>query len=156
MNSVSKKALEQQLIIAARMYGISTTLFRNAVANTLDVNDTDMQCLGLLYFKRVATPTELSTHTGISSGATTAMLNRLESAKLIKRKPNPNDRRGTLIEVDKNSAKIIGGLFADTRIAQNELVASYTEKELRLLSDFFERFTEVWEQGRQKLNDPDA
>lgn len=151
MNKSSKKALEQQVIIRARMYGISTTLFRNAVGSRLGVNDTDMQCLGLLFFKGIATPTELSKYTGISSGATTAMLDRLEHAKLIQRKPNPKDRRGILIQVDESSIKTIGPLFTDTRLAQDELVASYTEKELQLIADFFEKFTAIWDEGREKL-----
>lgn len=151
MNKSSKKALEQQVIISARKYGISSTLFRNAVGSRLGVNDTDMQCLGLLFFKGVATPTELSKYTGISSGATTAMLDRLEHAKLIQRKPNPKDRRGVLIQVDESSINTVGPLFADTRLAQNKLVASYTEAELQIIADFFEKFTAVWDEGREKL-----
>lgn len=151
MRKPSKKNLEQQVIINARLYGISTTLFRNAVASRLGVNDTDMQCLGLLFFKGVSTPTELSKYTGISSGATTAMLDRLEHAKLIQRKPNPKDRRGVMIQVDGSSIKTVGPMFTDTRLAQDELVASYTENELLIIADFFEKFTAIWEEGRQKL-----
>jgi DNA-binding MarR family transcriptional regulator len=137
--------------VGAREYGVSTTLFRNAVGDKLGVNDTDMQCLALLFFKGMSTPTELSKYTGISTGATTAMLDRLEKAKLIKRKPNPNDRRGILIEVDKSSVKTVGPMFADTRVAQDKLVASYSEKELQVISDFFKRFTDIWDDGREKL-----
>lgn len=151
MHKPSKQALEQRVIIGSRMYGISTTLFRNAVGSKLGLNDTDMQCLGLLFFKGVSTPTELSKYTGISSGATTAMLDRLEQAKLIRRKPNPKDRRGVLIQVDESSVKTVGPLFTDTRVAQDKLVASYTESELRIIADFFEKFTAVWDEGREKL-----
>jgi len=148
---MTKKDLEKQVIMAVREYGISTVLFRNAVGEKLGVNVTDMECLALLFFKGIATPTELSEYTGLSSGATTAMLDRLEKAKLIKRQPNPNDRRGTLIVVEKDSQKKVGPLFATTRIAQDELLASYSEKELEILLDFFEKFTEIWDQGRKRL-----
>lgn len=151
MNKLTKKELEQQVIIGARQYGISTTLFRNAVGDKLGVNDTDMQCLALLFFKGMSTPTELSKYTGISSGATTAMLDRLEKAKLIKRKPNLNDRRGVLIEVKKSSVKTVGPMFAGTRKAQDKMVASYSKKELQVISDFFKRFTDIWDSGREKL-----
>lgn len=151
MSKLTKSELVHTVIMAARENGIATTLFRNAVGDKIGVNVTDMECLGLLFFKGIATPTELSKYTGLSSGATTAMLDRLEKAKLIKRQPNPNDRRGTLIEVDKGSVKTVGPLFAGTRQAQNQLVASYSVEELRVIADFFQRFTEVWEQGRQQL-----
>jgi DNA-binding MarR family transcriptional regulator len=151
MAKLSKQELEHAVIMGAREYGISTTLFRNAVGNKLGVNVTDMECLALLFFKGLSTPTELAQYTGLSSGATTAMLDRLEKAKLIKRQPNPKDRRGVIITVEKSSVKTIGPLFADTRQAQNELVASYSERELEVIADFFKRFTEIWEQGRQKI-----
>lgn len=143
--------LEHQVVMGAREYGISTVLFRNAVAVKLGVNVTDMECLALLFFKAVATPTELSRYTGLSSGATTAMLDRLEKAKLIMRQPNPNDRRGVLIVVEKSSVKTVGPMFADTRQAQDALVASYSDTELQLIADFFNRFTAIWEQGRHQL-----
>ncbi len=151
MSPLSKKELERQVILGAREYGISTVLFRNAVGSQLGVNVTDMECLALLFFKGIATPTELSRYTGLSSGATTAMLDRLERAKLIKRSPNPKDRRGTLIAPLKSSIKTVGPMFASTRVAQDKLVASYTEKELEIIADFLQRFTTIWEDGRAEL-----
>jgi DNA-binding MarR family transcriptional regulator len=151
MSKITKKNLEQQVVMGARKYGISTTLFRNAVGSKLGINDTDMQCLGLLFFRGVVTPTELSKYTGISSGATTAMLDRLEHAKLLQRTPNPNDRRGVLIQVNKKSIKTVGPLFAGTRVAQDKLVSSYSETELEIIADFFTRFTAIWDEGREKL-----
>lgn len=146
-----KQALEHQVKMGARAYGISMTLFRNAVGEKLGVNVTDMECLALLFFKGIATPTELSKYTGLSSGATTAMLDRLEKAKLIQRQPNPNDRRGTLITVDKSSVQTVGPMFAGAREAQDTLVASYSEQELNIIADFFEKFTAIWEQCRENL-----
>jgi DNA-binding MarR family transcriptional regulator len=105
MKKLTKKDLEKQVILGAREYGISSVLFRNAIGSKLGVNVTDMECLGLLFFKGIATPTELSRYTGLTSGSTTAMLDRLGKAGLIERKPNPNDRRGTLIVIRQNVIK---------------------------------------------------
>jgi DNA-binding MarR family transcriptional regulator len=117
----------------------------------LGVNVTDMECLGLLFYKGIATPSELARHTGLTSGATTAMLDRLEKSGLIERRPNPNDRRGTLIVLLDSGKEKVGPWFASARQAQNELVSSYTENELKVLSDFFERSTKMWEDERGKL-----
>ena len=152
MDASSKKDTEQAVIRAAREYGISTTLFRNAVGGKIGVNVTDMECLGLLFFKGIATPSELSEYTGLTSGATTAMLNRMEKAGLIIRKPNPNDRRGVLIEVNKSSVQSVGPMFAEVREGQSQLTASYTSEELSVIKDFLERYTALWEQSRKKLN----
>ena len=148
---MAKKDLVEKVILGARQYGISNVLFRNAVGERLGLNVTDMECLGLLFHKEIATPSELARHTGLTSGATTAMLDRLENSGLIERRPNPSDRRGTLIVLLDSGKKKVGPWFASARQAQDELVSSYTESELNVLADFFEKSTRMWEEERRKL-----
>ncbi|MCB9111987.1 MAG: MarR family transcriptional regulator [Anaerolineales bacterium] len=137
--------------MAVRDYGVHLTLFRNAMDEWAGLNTTDMECLRLLFFKGVATPSELAKHTGLTSGATTAMLDRLEKAGLIERQPNPNDRRGTLIVPEKSSSEKVASWFESARKAQDELISSYSEEELEIIADVFERFTKLWDQEREKL-----
>ncbi len=137
--------------VAAREYGIQMTLYRNLIFEKLGVNVTDMECLGFLFTRRVASPSELARYTGLSSGATTAMLDRLEKGGFIERRPNPDDRRGTLIVLAKSGAEKVAPLYAPVGAAQDELVSSYSEKELQLIADFFEQYAKVWEQVREKL-----
>ena len=151
MPKQTKKEMVDKVILGARQYGISNVLFRNLVGERLGVNVTDMECLGLLFHKGIATPSELARHTGLSSGATTAMLDRLEKSGLIERHPNPNDRRGTLIVLVKLGAERVDPWFSSIRQAQNELVSSYSAEELGVISDFFERSTKMWEEEREKL-----
>jgi DNA-binding MarR family transcriptional regulator len=151
MPKQTKAELVDKVILGARQDGISSVLFRNLVGERLDVNVTDMECLGLLFHKGIATPSELARHTGLSSGATTAMLDRLEQSGLIERRPNPDDRRGILIVLVKSGAKKVGAWFSSVRRAQNELVSSYSEEELQVLSDFFERSAKMWVAEREKL-----
>jgi DNA-binding MarR family transcriptional regulator len=151
MPKQTKTELVDKVILGARQYGISNVLFRNLVGERLGVNVTDMECLGLLFHKGIATPSELARHTGLSSGATTAMLDRLEKSGLIERRPNPQDRRGTLIIPAKSGAEGVGPWFSSVRQAQNELVSSYSAEELQVISDFFERSAKMWEEEREKL-----
>jgi len=148
---MAKKDWVEKVILGARQYGISNVLFRNMVGERLGVNVTDMECLGLLFHKGIATPSELARHTGLTSGAATAMLDRLEKSGLIERRPNPDDRRGTLIVLLESGKGKVGPWFASARQAQNELISSYTEQELQVLSDFFEKSTKMWEEERGKL-----
>jgi DNA-binding MarR family transcriptional regulator len=115
------------------------------------INATDMECLRLLFLKDVATPSELARHTGLTSGATTAMLDRLEQAGLIERRPNPEDRRGTLITPAKSSDERVASWFESARKAQDELISSYSESELEIISDVFERFVKLWDDERKKV-----
>jgi DNA-binding MarR family transcriptional regulator len=136
----TKQELEKQVFIAARDFGISQVLFRNALARKLNLNVTDSECFSLLSIKGTSTPTELARYTGLTTGSTTAMLDRLERANLIKRKPNPNDRRGVLIEINKQSAELFQPLVAGIQKAHRKLIAGYTEKELETIADFLTRF----------------
>lgn len=146
-----KKELQDRALIAVRDYGVHLTLFRNSVDAWAGFNATDMECLRLLFQEGTATPSKLSRHTGLTSGATTAMLDRLEKAGLIERKPNPNDRRGTLIVPQKSSMERIASWFESARKAQHELISSYSESELEIICDVFERFTKLWDHEREKL-----
>ena len=151
MTNSTKADLQKRALMAVRDYGVHLTLFRNAMDEWAGLNTTDMECLRLLFFKGVATPSELAKHTGLTSGATTAMLDRLEKAGLIERQPNPNDRRGTLIVPEKSSSEKVASWFESARKAQDELIASYSEGELEIIADVFERFTKLWDQEREKL-----
>lgn len=147
----SKTELKKRAFMAVRDYGVNLKLFQNAVDEKAGLNTTDTECLRLLFQKGTATPTEIAKHTGLTSGATTAMLDRLENAKLIERKSNPADRRGTLITPAKSAAEKVAAWFQPARNALDELIASYSAEELEIISGIFERFAKLWDDERGKL-----
>ena len=151
MANYTKTELKKRALSAVREYGVNLTQFRNAMSESAGLNVTDMECLRLLFQKGIATPSELARHTGLTSGAATAMLDRLEKAGLIERRPNPNDRRGTLIAPQKTSAEKMVSLFESARKAQDQLISSYSESDLEIIADVFERFAKLWDQEREKL-----
>ena len=147
----TKAELKKRALIAVAEYGAHLTMFRNAMSEWAGLNITDMECLRLLFQKGIATPSELARFTGLTSGATTAMLDRLEKAGLIERRPNPDDRRGTLIAPTKSGNEKVASWFQAARKAQDELISSYSEGELEIISDVFERFVKLWDGEREKL-----
>jgi DNA-binding MarR family transcriptional regulator len=151
MTELTKTELKQRALMAVRDYGVNLTQFRNAMSEWAGLNATDMECLRLLFQKGIATPSELARHTGLTSGATTAMLDRLEKAGLIERRPNPNDRRGTLITPEKSASEQMASWFESARHAQDELVSSYSESELKIIVDVFQRFAVLWDDERRKI-----
>ena len=151
MAKSAKTDLKKRALLGVAEYAVHMTRFRNAMSERMGFNVTDMECLRLLYLKGIATPSELGRYTGLTSGATTAMLDRLEKAGMIERRPNPDDRRGTLIAPVQSGAEQVASWFASARKAQDELMSSYSEKELEIISDVFERFAKLWEQEREKI-----
>ncbi len=124
MKRSTKTDLKKRALMAMVEYGISLTQFRNAMSERMGFNVTDMECLRLLFLKGISTPSELARQTGLTSGATTAMLDRLEKAGFIERRPNPDDRRGTLIAPAKSGAERVASWFESAR--RGERAASST------------------------------
>jgi DNA-binding MarR family transcriptional regulator len=151
LKTLSKRDLATRVIHGAREYSIGTVLFHQAVGQLLGVNVTDMKCLDIMTLKGSASPSELAEHTGLSTGATTAMLDRLENAKLIERRPHPTDRRATLVVLSQEAMRKLPAVFESLAKAMETLVLGYSEKELEVLVDFFAKVDVLWKEEREKL-----
>lgn len=138
---MKRNDLKQKVFNAARDQGVNSVLFRNAIGRKLDLSSTDFECLSLLAIKGISTPKELAHYTGLTTGSTTAMLDRLEKRKFIKRRNNPNDRRGVIIEINKDYSEKAAPLVAGVQKLHNELIDSYSDQELETIADFLIRFT---------------
>jgi DNA-binding MarR family transcriptional regulator len=145
--------LKSQVVVDSRENGISYTLLRNAIGKKLGLNSSDFEGLDLIFYRGTTTPSELSKYTGLSSGSTTVMIDRLERAGLVNRQNNPNDRRGVLVVIDKQAVCKIGPLFASVRVAQNKLLASYSTRELEILSDYYKKSAALFEKERKSVLD---
>jgi DNA-binding MarR family transcriptional regulator len=150
MTLENNSGLKQQVIIDNRENGISYTLFRNAIGKKLGLNTTDFEGLDLIFYRGTTTPSELSKYTGLSSGSTTAMIDRLEKSGLVERQNNPDDRRGILVVINKLAALKVRPLFTSARVSQNKLLDRYSRQELAILSDYFTRSAAMFEEERQR------
>ena len=146
-----KRELVTQVIRDAREYSIGMVSFHQAVGRILGLNVTDMKCLDVMTMKGSATPSQLAEQTGLSSGATTAMIDRLEKAGLVERHPHPNDRRGTVLLLTKQAMQKLPLLFESLGNAMLVLISGYSQRELAVLADFFARASVLWQDEREKL-----
>lgn len=139
---VKENKLKQEALYAAAQNGINSMLFRNAMAKKLDLSLTESLCLTLLGIGLASTPSEIAKYIGLSTGSTTTLLDRLEKMRFIKRKSNPKDRRGILIEFDDEYSKRSHELVAGIQKSHKELINTYTDEELKVVIDFLNKFTE--------------
>ncbi|WIB77743.1 MarR family transcriptional regulator [Curtobacterium sp. MCPF17_002] len=63
------------------------------------VHENALRALVLVRDTGYSTPTEVAGFLGLTSGAVTNMIDRMTSAELLERAPNPNDRRGSLLRL---------------------------------------------------------
>ncbi|MFS8131259.1 MAG: MarR family winged helix-turn-helix transcriptional regulator [Candidatus Dojkabacteria bacterium] len=137
----TNQELKFKTLMATRDNGITSMLFRNAMARKLDLSLTESLCLTLLGIGKVSTPSEISKYTGLTTGATTTMLDRLEKKCFITRKSNLNDRRGVIIEINGQYSKAASSMVIGVQKAHKELIDSYSDRELEVITDFLEKFT---------------
>jgi len=133
------KALNETL----RKVGAQSVLISDLVATRVGLNSTDLECLDLLYLAGVTTAGALARHTGLTSGATTAVIDRLERAGFVRRRRDANDRRCVLVEVLPSSAGRIQPLYAllASRLAQ--LNKQFDDRELAVVVDYLSRALEA-------------
>lgn len=87
-------------------FGRYTEMMKNYAAKQLGLHPSDLSCLGYMFSAgKPVSPKQIITHLEMSSGTGTALIDRLEAAGYIKRVPNPDDRRGVLIVLDKERAE---------------------------------------------------
>lgn len=147
-----KEVAELKALSAAREYGIGTIFFRNTLAKRIGVNLTESLCLTILGIRGSSTPGELARFTGLTSGAATAMLDRLEKRRFVRRRPNPSDRRGIIVEIDEGYAAAAAGLVDGIRTANAEVAARYSCAELEVIADFLTRMTECMAQESRRMD----
>ena len=138
---MGKADLIHTVIRGHRENNIGAVMFHQAVGQMLGLNVTDMKCLDIIVMKGSASPSQLAQLTGLSTGSATAMIDRLEKRELIKRRPNPDDRRGTTVVLTAGATQRLPRLFASMAKAMEALVSSYSESELEILLDFFRRIS---------------
>ncbi|MCE7029783.1 MarR family winged helix-turn-helix transcriptional regulator [Jiella avicenniae] len=84
---------------------------------------TDLMCLGFLEDSdEPVSAKKIAEHVGLSTGATTALLDRLEREGFVTRRPNPADRRGVIIVLVEAKA---GKVLDDQKDLRNRLKSAY-------------------------------
>ncbi|MGF6886948.1 DNA-binding MarR family transcriptional regulator [Nocardia sp. GAS34] len=128
--------------------------FDREVARLLGVNETDVRCLEILIQETsdTATPRLLADRLGLTTGSVTAMLDRLEKIGYITRAPHPTDRRKLLVRATATAAdrarELIMPLVQDS---ERQLLPDYTEQQLRLVTEFLGRLTDLQQSHVQRL-----
>jgi DNA-binding MarR family transcriptional regulator len=69
-------------------------------SEALSLAPTDLVCMCLLELNGPATPGWLAEMTGLTTGAVTGMVDRLERAGYVSREPDPKDRRRVIVRPD--------------------------------------------------------
>ncbi|WP_052344065.1 MarR family transcriptional regulator [Kallotenue papyrolyticum] len=154
----TERTLESALVeVMGMRLSTATILFHSAVAERLGLNATDMKCYTLLRQFGPLTAGELAERTGLTTGAITGVIDRLERAGLAQRKRDPDDRRCVVVELvhDPERERAIDQLYAPLGQAISQLVRDYTPAQRAAILDFITRATTILEQETRRLRQMD-
>ena len=127
-------------------YITAIVLHGNASAAALGLGGTDLYALGALSTAGPMTSGELADATGLTTGATTRLIDRLERAGHVRRVPDPSDRRKVRIEPTGRAADLDETVDPARRLV-GEILGGYTDTERAVLFDYFTRTAEAYEQA---------
>ena len=132
----ARAALMQELEQAVRRSSGLGAIFSQTVATRAGISSSDLECLDFLNLEGRVTAGRLAEVTGLTTGAITGVVDRLEKAGLVRRERDETDRRKVFIAtVPENVAKI-GRFYEHMQRAVLNDWEGYSDAELRLLLRF--------------------
>jgi DNA-binding MarR family transcriptional regulator len=141
---------------ALRAVCAQTALVRNGLAARMGLHSTDMACVEWLHTEPLLTPGDLARRTGLTTGAITALIDRLERANVAGRLQHPDDRRSLVVEPMPHGVALMRELTGPLTRKMDELNSRYTEAQLTVVVDYLTRARELAAAHAQWLRDGGA
>ncbi|MFB9908894.1 MarR family winged helix-turn-helix transcriptional regulator [Allokutzneria oryzae] len=140
--------------MSGRDLGAATVMFHTAVADRMGLSVTDHKCLDLA--RRAPGPVtagRIAELSGLSTGAVTGVIDRLERANYVRRVRDPHDRRKVLVEVLPQDHDKYSWMFQGLRDACEKAVQEHTPEEIELIIGYVVRMTETLHTETKRLQE---
>lgn len=125
--------------------------FDELAAERLGINLTDLRCIDIVEQHGGLTAGELAEAAHLTTGAVTAVLDRLERAGYARRVRDEADRRRVRVELTAKAAKAAGEIYGPLGEGFYAVLDRYTADELRMVLDLLHRAAEVQARSLERL-----
>ena len=147
----ARQALQEQL---GELGGLSA-LMSAAIAARAGINSTDLESLDLLRRHGPMTAGRLADLTGLTTGAITGVIDRLERRGYARRQPDPGDRRRVIVGIDPERAeRDLGPLYGGLAKALDAILADYSDEQIALLDNVTRRINDALRENVRRLREP--
>jgi DNA-binding MarR family transcriptional regulator len=148
-----KEEMIQAINDKFREMSTETIMFHQAVADVLGLHITDHKCLDFIYRFGAMPAGRLAELTGLTTGAVTGIIDRLEKAGYVRRTNDPKDRRRTIVEPIRNKKleRKLELIFIPLRDRMHKLLSSYSDSELAFLLEATTKIIEQTHEESKKL-----
>ena len=136
-NEISQE-LVAALTAANRRYQQGTDALDQAASELLGINRTDARCVDIVLLRGRVTAGELAVAAGLSPGAATTAIDRLERAGDVRRAGDPDDRRRVFVEPTERIVELAEEVYGPLRDGGAVLMQGFSERQLTAITKFFE------------------
>jgi DNA-binding MarR family transcriptional regulator len=126
-----------------RRHSTAAVLFHHAVAERLGLGPTDHKCLDLLSERGAMTGSELAAATGLTTGAITGVVGRLERAGYVGRGPHPHDGRKQVLRPVTGKMSDLQEVLGPIRADLAALLEDFDDHQLAAIAEFLTGTTEL-------------
>jgi len=126
-----------------RRHTTAAVLFHHSLAERLGLGPTDLKCFDLLREHGAMSGSELAALTGLTTGAVTGVVARLEDAGFVRRAPDPSDGRKQVLTAITDASHAIHGTFKRVHGAVADVLSGFDAAQLSAISEFLSRSAEV-------------
>jgi len=141
--SETKQNLAEEIVgRLARRHSTAVVLFHHVVAERLGLGPTDHKCLDLLRERGAMAGSDLCAITGLTSGAITGVVARLERAGYLRREPDPHDGRKQILHLALKRAHI-QDVIDPLRKDVAALLQTFDSHQLTAVAEFLARTTDL-------------
>jgi DNA-binding MarR family transcriptional regulator len=136
---MADRALTGQVVGSLRALTTEIDRLDQAAADRYGLNRTDMRALDIVGQSGPLAPTDLARLLGFTTGGVTTVLDRLEQAGYVRRRPDPADRRRQVVQTTEATTARDKEVFGDLIQATSDLLATYSDDHLAVIRDFLDR-----------------
>lgn len=149
----SDEALHQELMQAFQLSGTLTVLHTNAVAHRIGLSATEFEAMDIITRYQPITAGKLSEYCGLTTGAITGIVDRLEKSGFVVRERDPEDRRRVFIKPIDNAvrSKKVRELYKPMNEGFKNFVCKYSKEELCFLLKLQKEANEMTEKAIAKM-----
>jgi DNA-binding MarR family transcriptional regulator len=118
-------------------------VFDVAAAAKLGVNATDLRCLDIIQRLDGVSAGELAREAGLTTGAVTNVIDRLDRAGYVKRESDPRDRRKVLVRMTPAALEAVYAIWGPETTEYVEQMTNLPRAQLQAMIDFMREANEI-------------
>lgn len=129
-----------------------TIMFHHAVGEQMGLSATEHKAADILRRFGPMTAGELAEQTGLTTGAVTGLVDRLERSGFVRREHDQKDRRRVIVKpVENGKYNEVHELVEPLNEAMARVLSQYDQHELDTIADFAAKTTEIFKEETDRL-----